>query len=105
MRIELAWVGEGGDVLLRSLELPTAATVHAAIDALEEPLAGTLRERIRDGTLAVAVHGRSRSVDSVVKDGDRIELVGGLVVDPRTARRRRVQQRRAEGGDSRWKRR
>ncbi|MCD6680734.1 MAG: RnfH family protein [Burkholderiaceae bacterium] len=105
MRIELAWVGAGGDVLLRSLELPTGATVYAAIAALEEPLGGSLREQIRDGALAVAVHGRLRSAESVVKDGDRIELVGGLVVDPRTARRRRVQQRRAEGGDARWKRR
>ena len=105
MRIELAWVGEGGVVLLRTLELPDGATVQAAVDALEEPLAGTLRGQIRDDSLAVAVYGKSCPVESVLKDGDRIELVAGLVVDPRTARRRRVQQRRTEGGDPRWKRR
>ncbi|MDT3680600.1 MAG: RnfH family protein [Burkholderiaceae bacterium] len=105
MRVELAWVGEGGEVLLRALELPAGATVGDALDALGDPLTTTLRERIRDDALAVAVYGKSRPLENVLKDGDRIELVGSLLADPRTARRMRVQQRRAEGGDPRWKRR
>lgn len=92
-------------MLLRPFELPAGATVGNALDALGEPLAATLRSRIEADALGVAVYGKPRALESVLSDGDRVELVAGLVVDPRTARRLRVQQRRAEGGDPRWKRR
>lgn len=89
----------------RALELPEGTTIDDALAALGEPLAGTLRARIDEAALAVAVHGRPRARRAVLHDGDRIELVGELVIDPKAARRMRVQQRRAEGHDSRWKRR
>jgi putative ubiquitin-RnfH superfamily antitoxin RatB of RatAB toxin-antitoxin module len=92
-------------VLLRPFELPAGATVGDALDALGEPLAATLRSRIEADALGVAVYGKPRALESVLNDGDRVELVACLVVDPRTARRLRVQQRRADGGDPRWKRR
>jgi len=104
VHVKLAWV-EAGRVVLRTVEVPADASVGDALAALGEPLAGTLRTRIDDGRLAVAVYGRPRSMGSRLRDGDRIELVGELVVDPKTARRLRVQQRRDEGADPRWKRR
>lgn len=105
MRIELAWVGEGGDVVRHALELPEAATIDDALAALGEALAGGLRARIDDASLAVAVYGKSRTLQSVLHDGDRVELVGPLAVDPRTARRQRVRQQRSDGADRRWKQR
>jgi len=64
-----------------------------------------LRARIDDADLAVAVYGKPRTLQSVLHDGDRIELVGPLAVDPQAARRQRVRQRRSEGADRRWKQR
>lgn len=105
MRIEVAWVDDGEGVAVRPLELPAGATAGEALDALGDPLAATLRTRIGNGALALAVYGKPCALDTVLNDGDRIELVGALVIDPRTARRERVQQRRAGGDDPRWKRR
>jgi len=105
MRVEVAWVGEAEDVLVRELELPDGATVDDALAALGQALAAMLRARIEGTVLAVAVYGKPRSRDTVLTEGDRVELVGKLLADPQAARRRRVQQRRAEGSDPRWKRR
>jgi len=113
LHVELVWVGAGARVERRSLVLPEGATIDDALDALGEPLAGTLRARIdrdadpdADGdALAVAVYGRPRTRATRLRAGDRIELVAPLVIDPKTARRLRVQQRRCDGEDTRWKRR
>lgn len=88
-----------------ALELPAGATVDDALSALGDTRAAALRARIDDASLAVAVYGKPRALQSVLRDGDRIELVGPLVVDPQTARRQRVRQRRSEGADRRWKQR
>lgn len=88
-----------------ALELPEGATIDDALSALGDPPAAALRAGIGDAGLAVAVHGKPRTLQSVLNDGDRIELVGPLVVDPQTARRQRVRQRRSEGADRRWKQR
>lgn len=89
----------------RSLELPAGATIDDALSALGDTHATALRARIDDASLAVAVYGKPRTLHSVLRDGDRIELVGPLVVDPQTARRQRVRQRRSESADRRWKQR
>lgn len=104
MKVELAWV-EADRVVLRALELPAGATVDDALSALGEPLAASLRARLGDARLAVAVYGRPRASDSTLHDGDRVELVGELAVDPKTARRQRVRRLRDEGADPRWRRR
>lgn len=105
MHVEVAWVGEGGGVVRRPLELPEGAKIDDALAALGEPLAGALRARIERGELMVAVYGKPRSRRAVLHDGDRVELVGELLADPKAARRQRVRQRRDEGADPRWKRR
>ncbi len=105
LRIEIAWVDDDGAVVVRALELPAGATPADALDALGDTVAARLRARVGSNELAVAVYGKPRALDAVLNDGDRVELVGALVIDPRTARRMRVRQRRAEGGDPRWTRR
>lgn len=108
LRVEVAWVDAGTGVVRRSLALPEGATIDDALDALDaldEPLAGGLRTRIGADALVVAVYGKPCARTTRLRDGDRVELVGPLVVDPKVARQLRVQQRRADGGDARWKRR
>ena len=47
---------------------------------------------------AVGVHGRLRPSDWPLHDGDRVEILRPLEVDPKTARRRRARQPRAAAG-------
>ncbi|HEY0878157.1 MAG TPA: RnfH family protein [Zeimonas sp.] len=102
MHVEVAWV-QCGRVVSRPLELPAGARVDDALAALGEPLAAALLERIARRNLSIAVYGKPRSRQAALHEGDRIELVGELVLDPKVARRLRVQQRRDKGGDRRWK--
>lgn len=44
------------------------------------------------GHVAVAVHGEKAAPDQVLHDGDRVELLRPLVLDPKEARRRRAQK-------------
>jgi hypothetical protein len=40
--------------------------------------------------------------DTPLHDGDRIELLPPLTVDPKVARQRRAEHRRRERGERRW---
>ncbi|PPV08394.1 hypothetical protein XBLMG947_0957 [Xanthomonas bromi] len=81
MRIEvvLAWPDRYSSV---QLELPNGATVAEAIArsglALEQTPA------------AQAVHGLIARPEQVLRDGDRVELLRPLLLDPKEARRRRA---------------
>ncbi|MCO5100273.1 MAG: RnfH family protein [Burkholderiaceae bacterium] len=105
MRVEVAWTNEEEGVVVREYELPEGATVDDALAAIGPPVGETLRAGVDETALAVAVYGQLRSRGTVLVEGDRVELVGRLLADPKAARRRRVQQRRAEGAEPRWKRR
>lgn len=92
------------DVRCDTLELPAGATLG---DALAQALrTGLLSadelEAVEAGTLTTAVHGRSRPVSQALRDGDRIELLGPLTVDPKVARQRRVAHRRAGQVRDKW---
>lgn len=62
-----------------ALELEEGATVRAALAA-----AG------RSETLAVGIHGRRVTLDTPLRDGDRVETYRPLAADPKEARRRRA---------------
>jgi putative ubiquitin-RnfH superfamily antitoxin RatB of RatAB toxin-antitoxin module len=94
----------GDEVRCDALDLPAGATVA---DALAHALrAGLLAadevQAVEAGTLTVAVHGRSRAAGHPLRDGDRIELLGPLTVDPKVARQRRVAHRRAAQARDKW---
>ncbi len=83
-----------------TLNLPAGATVSDAIVH-----SGLLRDHplLRDlaaapsgltgviGALSVAVWGRAAAPDRRLDDGDRVEIVRGLQVDPKEARRLRYE--------------
>jgi uncharacterized protein len=44
------------------------------------------------GHVAVAVHGEKVASDHALRDGDRVELLRPLALDPKEARRRRAEK-------------
>lgn len=68
---------------VRSVEvaLSAGATVRDAVAASGLPL---------EGIRAYAVHGERAGPDTGLRDGDRVELLRPLLVDPKEARRRRA---------------
>lgn len=90
------------------VEVPAGATIAQALAALVTPApadAAGLRARVADGRLAIALFGRPATGATVLREDDRIELVGPLRADPKQARQHRVQRQREAGGDARWRRR
>jgi len=63
------------------LDLPAGATVDDALAATRLP---------RAGAAGVAVHGIRVRGDARLADGDRVELLGPLLADPKDSRRRRA---------------
>ena len=90
---------DAGTVRLSRLKIPAAATLEQALALACR--AGLLRPE-ELGELGVAVFGRRRTPQERLHPGDRIELLGPLLADPKEARQRRVAHRRAAGGRDRW---
>ena len=75
---------------LRMLSLPAGATVWQAVEASDLAAeAGGVLDRERLG-----VFGRRVANDTVLRDGDRVELYRPLLIEPMAARRRRAAQPR-----------
>lgn len=81
MRIEVirAWPRRHEAVMLA---LPDGATVADALAAAEFPQ--------QDTYASVAIHGETAALDRPLRDGDRVELLRPLLLDPKEARRRRA---------------
>ncbi|CAD0337640.1 RnfH family protein [Xanthomonas hortorum] len=79
VEVVLAWPDRYSSM---QLDLPDGATVAEAIAAsglaVDQPLA------------AQAIHGVIARPDQVLRDGDRVELLRPLLLDPKEARRRRA---------------
>lgn len=89
LRIELA-CAESEDVLLTVVSIAEGATVKEAIE-----LSG-LRDRcpqLFPIAGSVGIYGKLCSEDTVLQDGDRIELYRPLRADPKEARRNRAIRR------------
>jgi len=78
------------------LSLPAGSTVRDALRAsgFLGVLAGLSEEALAAGDWSVGVWGRKERPGHVLRDRDRIEVVRGLNVDPKEARRMRY---RAQG--------
>ena len=81
MKVEVVYATAQG-ANSEELELPEGTSVQAAVAASQfasTPIAGT------------AIFGKMVGADRMLDDGDRIELLRELLVDPKDARRRRAQ--------------
>ena len=74
---------------LTELRLPAGASVLDALKA--SGLAARHGAEVIDG-LRVGVWGKARPLDAVLRDGDRVELLRPLIVDPKEARRQRYRR-------------
>ena len=81
MRVQLirAWPGR---FQAEDLDLAQGATVADA-------LAGT--GIALDGLAGYAIHGERVGTETPLREGDRLELLGPLLADPKDSRRRRAQ--------------
>jgi putative ubiquitin-RnfH superfamily antitoxin RatB of RatAB toxin-antitoxin module len=94
LRIEVVHSPAPRVVESRTLELPDGATVAQALQACG--LWPIPEGADRPDGIPVGVWGRRRPPGHRLRDGDRVELYRPLQVDPKEARRRRVQGQRAD---------
>ncbi len=92
MRITVAWSPGPRQVVEQAVDLPEGASVRQALAACTG-LEGF--PTWPDASLETAVWGRTQSVDHVLREGDRLELLRSLRVDPKVARRERFQKQGA----------
>jgi putative ubiquitin-RnfH superfamily antitoxin RatB of RatAB toxin-antitoxin module len=98
IEVVAAWPGHQ---VLRTVTLPAGSTVGEAIDAAD---LGREFPEIDFGRYDVAVWGRVVTRGQPVGDGDRVEILRPLEIDPRDARRHLAREgqfmgRRRETGD------
>ncbi|MCC4622189.1 RnfH family protein [Xanthomonas cassavae CFBP 4642] len=79
VEVVLAWPDRYSAV---QLTLPEGATVADAVEA-----SGLAREQ---ALAALAIHGQVTPPERALRDGDRVELLRPLLLDPKEARRRRA---------------
>jgi hypothetical protein len=99
IEVELARVVQGG-VRRDRLFVAAGSTLGAALEAA---VRASLLQASDLQTLTVAVFGKARPASWRLHAGDRIELLGPLRVDPKLARQRRVEHRRAAAPKDKWR--
>ena len=89
MRIEVVYaLADVQDITL--VELPEGAVVRQAVAA-----SGMLaRHGLSAAQLRLGISGKKVSPDSPLHDGDRVEILRPLALDPNEARRRRARKTR-----------
>lgn len=100
MKVEVCFAEARGATRIE-VDLDAGANVGSAIAA-----SGIVQRLAHDlsldlsldlSRLAFAVFGRRATIDAVLQDGDRVELLRPLLVDPKEARRRRAAKRAVRG--------
>ena len=74
-----------------ALQVPVGTTIAEAIER------SGIREEFPDMEVGdVGVFSKRRKLEDVVEAGERIEIYRPLIADPKTARRKKVAQRKAQ---------
>lgn len=86
MKITLMHAPAPREVVEAVLDVPEGCTLRQALEQ-----AGWLQRfpAMEAGALALGVWGRKAGWERVLREGDRVEVVRGLRVDPKVARRER----------------
>jgi putative ubiquitin-RnfH superfamily antitoxin RatB of RatAB toxin-antitoxin module len=96
--VQVVWSPSARETLAVTLRLPAGATVADAIAAAGWPAlasAGRGETAFAAAGLSAAVWGKGRALGHALRDGDRVEVLRNLQIDPMTARRVRYE---AAGG-------
>ncbi len=96
IRVQVAVGASPRDVRVTSVELPVGSTVRDALrrSGFLGDVPTLNEEALAAGEWSVGVWGRRERPGHVLRDRDRVEVVRGLKVDPKEARRVRY---RAQG--------
>jgi putative ubiquitin-RnfH superfamily antitoxin RatB of RatAB toxin-antitoxin module len=81
-----------GDPQLRELEVAAGTTLIEALTASGLP---AQFPQLELSACKLGIYGKIREASTVLRDGDRIEVYRPLLADPKEARRRRVEKKRA----------
>lgn len=95
MQITVVFAAGPQDVRERVLDLPDGSCVAQALDATGWAVQQRLGAAGAEG-LALGIWGRKATLDTVLRDRDRVELYRPLQVDPKRARRERFQRQGAK---------
>jgi putative ubiquitin-RnfH superfamily antitoxin RatB of RatAB toxin-antitoxin module len=106
LSVEVVWIGIEPPLRV-PVTVAAGSTVADAIAAsgIVARIAATGRLAADAGPLddlSVAVFGRRCSPADRLHEGDRVELLPPLTVDPKVARQRRAEHRRRLAGERRW---
>lgn len=86
IRVQVCFARPDGQ-WLREVDLPDRSSLQAAIEK-----SGLLRE-IKEmdlATMKVGVYGKLKTLETPLRDGDRVEIYRPLIADPKESRRRRA---------------
>ena len=94
LTIEVVYAAAPHDVRKVLLQVRAGSTVADALRAsrLLDGLSPTQADAMQAG-----IWGRVAALDTPLRDGDRVELTRGLLVDPKEARRQRYRRDGARG--------
>ena len=96
--VQVVWSPSARETLSVALRLPADSTVAAALAAAGWPALASAEQgdaALAAAGLAAAVWNKPRPLAHVLRDGDRVEVLRELQIDPMTARRVRFE---AAGG-------
>ena len=92
VRVEIVWVEADGSIGRHATRLPSGSRVDDALAVLAGNERGVaLLGELARGRLITAVYGQRCDGATLLQEGDRIELLAQLAIDPKTARRLRAQ--------------
>jgi putative ubiquitin-RnfH superfamily antitoxin RatB of RatAB toxin-antitoxin module len=91
LRVQVCYPHPGAPQLFE-LRVAAGTTLLQAVQASGLP---RLFPGIDPAGCKLGIHGKLRPADTVLREGDRVEIYRPLLADPREARRRRVQKRGA----------
>jgi putative ubiquitin-RnfH superfamily antitoxin RatB of RatAB toxin-antitoxin module len=77
-----------------SVELPAGASVA---DAVERSGLARRYKEIGERPLTCAIYGRAVKPEFVVREGDRVEILRPLLIDPKESRRQAASRERSRG--------
>ncbi|MEP7303039.1 MAG: RnfH family protein [Caldimonas sp.] len=90
IRVAVAWSPRPGEAFERAVELARGAS---ALDAIRASGVLALAGEIDISTQSVGIWGRVAALDTVLADGDRVEIYRPLAMNPKEARRLRARRR------------
>ncbi|RZT42020.1 RnfH family protein [Cupriavidus agavae] len=90
-----------GHVFLESVAVAPGTTIMQAVQS--SGLIAACPE-VDPTTMRVGIFGKLKTIDTVVREGDRVEVYRALTADPKQARRKRVQKTRSgEREGQKWR--